>query len=454
MSTSNNTEALRKAVHIGAGFFAIALKWLTTSQAAAFAAAAFLFNLFVLPRIGGKRLARNDRGFDRGILLYPLAVLALILAFPRDPEIAAVVWVILAFGDGIATLVGRNFGVRKLPWNPDKSILGTLAFIEVALPAGYGISLFLGGDPTRLPPFIVIAIAVLVCALVESLPLHVDDNLTIPLAGGVSMLALTRYDGYHVPPLDRTAAMWLVANAILALIGFVSRGVNLSGFFGGIILGAFLILWGGWPLYVVLLSFFVIGTAATRLGYARKHEAGFAQEEGGRRGFGHAFANAGVAVICSMLIAFTALPADLLFLAAVAALATATADTTASEIGQWLGKTTVLPTTFRRVPVGTEGAISLEGTAAGILGAFLTAAIGAAMFAMQFRLATPDILLKQPLIWKTAAAITAVAFAGSYVESIVGSWNRKQVKKIPNGVLNFFNTLVGASLMLGVARWI
>jgi len=49
----------------------------------------------------------------------------------------------------------------------------------------------------------------------------------------------------------------------------------------------------------------------------------------------------------------------------IAALATATADTTASEIGQLVGRRAFLPLTLRRVPVGTEGAISLEGTLAG-----------------------------------------------------------------------------------------
>ena len=49
--------------------------------------------------------------------------------------------------------------------------------------------------------------------------------------------------------------------------------------------------------------------------------------------------------------------------------------------------------------------------------------------------------------WLAIALVTACAFLGSYLESIAGSWNRKRMSPIPNGVLNFFNTAVGAILI-------
>jgi uncharacterized protein (TIGR00297 family) len=48
-----------------------------------------------------------------------------------------------------------------------------------------------------------------------------------------------------------------------------------------------------------------------------------------------------------------------------ASFASKLADTTSSEIGKAYGRTTYLITTLQRVPRGTEGAVSLEGTAAG-----------------------------------------------------------------------------------------
>lgn len=49
-------------------------------------------------------------------------------------------------------------------------------------------------------------------------------------------------------------------------------------------------------------------------------------------------------------------------------------DTVSSEVGKAYGKTTYLITTLKIVPRGTEGAVSLEGTAAGAAAAALFAA--------------------------------------------------------------------------------
>ena len=65
-------------------------------------------------------------------------------------------------------------------------------------------------------------------------------------------------------------------------------------------------------------------------------------------------------------------------LAALAAFATAASDTVASEIGQAYGRTHVLITTFRRVPAGTDGAVSIEGTLTGIAASVAVTAVGIA----------------------------------------------------------------------------
>src|SRR5207237_5757499 len=148
-----------------------------------------------------------------------------------------------------------------------------------------------------------------------------------------------------------------------------AESVDVSRAIGCWILGTIIILFGGWQLYVVLLAFFVIGTATTKLGYRRKAGLGLAQEKDGRRGFSHAFSNVGMAAMLAIVASMSS-DGVRFWLAAAAALATATADTTASEIGQLIGRRTFLPLTLKRVPVGTEGAISIEGTLAGLAAGF------------------------------------------------------------------------------------
>src|SRR5439155_22178338 len=106
-----HAEDARQWVHVGSGLFALLLRVLSPWQALGLAAFALAFNVFALPRIGGRRLYRaldEARGFPLGILLYPLSVLLLTLIFPSRPDITAGAWGILAFGDGAATLVGRR----------------------------------------------------------------------------------------------------------------------------------------------------------------------------------------------------------------------------------------------------------------------------------------------------------------------------------------------------------
>ncbi|MBI4486893.1 MAG: hypothetical protein HY655_12855, partial [Acidobacteria bacterium] len=95
---TGHSDDTRQWVHIGSAAFALLLRFLPWWQAAIVPAAALLFNLLILPRVGGRRLYRpvhEARGVPLGILLYPFAVLMLILVFSSRLEIAAAGWGIL-----------------------------------------------------------------------------------------------------------------------------------------------------------------------------------------------------------------------------------------------------------------------------------------------------------------------------------------------------------------------
>jgi len=185
-------ELLRKLVHIGCVAFAFLLRYMSGAQAAAMAAAAFLFNWQVLPRVGGKGLWRgadHARGYPIGILLYPLAVLGLILWFWNSLWIAAALWGVLAVGDGMASVVGQAVGGPRLPWNDRKGWAGFAAFVVFGTLAAAVLIAWTTRLPLDLRSWhagrtLALAFSVsLACALVESIPTTLDDNLTIPLAG-------------------------------------------------------------------------------------------------------------------------------------------------------------------------------------------------------------------------------------------------------------------------------
>lgn len=427
-------EGLRKVIHIAFGLCAVALRWLPWRVAAGIAVIAVIGNWLILHRIFGRRVARHERGWDEGIVVYPAVVAALIVVFNWHLEIAAVAWVLLAFGDGFATLIGRAMPIERLPWNREgASWGGFLAFLLFGGIAAVLTARLFGG-----PPLAAVLIATVVAAIVETLPLGLDDNITVPVAAAGVLAAIA------IPPMMEwethlpIAYPWLIANTVFAILGYVLRSVDISGTIVGWILGCIVIIGAGPTLYVALLAFFIIGTLCTKLGYSRKSKEGLAQERGGRRGADHAIANVGVAALCAVAC-WRGLGLVPLFMG-VASLATAAADTAGSEIGQLFGRRAFLPLTFRRVERGTEGAMSLEGTLAGVVAGMLVAVAGVAMAVHQL---APGFVGSVAIArTRTVAVITICAFLGSYIESVIGSLR----PNIANGAMNFMNTLIGALL--------
>lgn len=439
-------EVLRKLLHMGVGGIAFSLRYLGPLWSAACALFAVVFNFALLPRLGGRALWRAheaDRGHALGILLYPVAVLLLILVFWRRLEVAAAVWGILAFGDGMASLAGMAFGTRKLPWNPRKSWVGSGAYV---LFGTVGAAVLLQWTaPGRYAAAFAWAVALaaaLFAAALESMPHGLDDNLGVPLVAGLLLWCLLATgEGWPAlaadPALPRRLAIAAAVNALLAGAGYATRGVSRSGAAAGFLVGTLVYACVDWRGYALLLAFYVIGTAATRLGFARKAAEKIAQEEGGRRGARHALAKTAVPAGCALFAALSpsgvmALPFLLGF---AGAFATAAADTASSEIGKLLGRRTFLITTLKPVPRGTEGAVSLEGTLAGVAASIVVAGL-----AVGLRLLPVGAL----------AVLPVAAFLATTLESLIGATLERR-GLLDNEAVNFLNTLCGALLAAGAA---
>jgi len=126
------------------------------------------------------------------VLGYALPILAALSLFRGREEIGLMTLIILAFGDGSATLSGLWFGGQPLPWNPRKSWTGTLSFVGCATPLAT-LVYWSEARPT-VPLATVAAIAActtLVCAIVESLPSRWNDNLRVGATAAIMGAAMT-----------------------------------------------------------------------------------------------------------------------------------------------------------------------------------------------------------------------------------------------------------------------
>jgi uncharacterized protein (TIGR00297 family) len=438
MTSAAASERTRQAVHVAMGAFALLLRYLTWWQAALLAGAALAFNCFVLPEIGGTRLyrtAEHTRGYSAGMLLYPLAVLLLLFVFPARLDIVAAAWGILAAGDGMATIVGTHVGGPRVPWNRDKSIAGSLALFLFGGAAGAFLAWWC--RPAVIPapslwfllavPFVAAAVA----ALAETVPIRLDDNLTVPMtaAGVLWAASLMRHDAITSAAAHafRTFPTGAALNIFVAAAGHRAGTVSTSGAIVGACIGAAIYVTAGWQGWVLLMVTFLAASVTSRLGLRRKTLLGIAEDRGGRRGAGNAIANTGLAALAALL-AVTTHATGAAMIGFVATLTAAGSDTVASEIGKALGRRTYMVHTLSAVPPGTPGAISLEGTAAGLVCAFALAAIGAAL----------GLVPRSTLV-----GIVAGATLGAFAESALSA-TLEHLGILNNDVLNFLNTGIAA----------
>lgn len=221
-SVELDTETKRKLVHVGNGLWTFALPFLPRIIAIFLVLVAFVF-VFLLSRPKSPfgsvfqgtfaMMARHkdvEKQFLFGPSLYVVMVLLLVLFV--DYRIAGAVFVILAFGDGFATIVGRRIGNHKLACG--KSVEGSLAFFLTALPFGTIVFTLIdifntpeaGGSIVPLmlllPPDLLSTLGIGVIGLIFSavaliltftelyLAKFLDDNVLIPVLGSALLFSL------------------------------------------------------------------------------------------------------------------------------------------------------------------------------------------------------------------------------------------------------------------------
>src|SRR5437867_6866998 len=174
-------------------------------------------------------------------------------------------------------------------------------------------------------------------------------------------------------------SLWIAAitTVVFTALARFMRGVSRSGAVAGAVICFALIASAGLGAFIGLISVFALTWIATRFGYRRKQILGIAEHPEGRKA-SQVSANLGVAAACAIFYSFS--HRNSLFLVAmVAAFAEAGADTVSSELGQTANRQPRLITTWEPVPTGTNGAVSIIGTLAGILSAAVIAGISIAV---------------------------------------------------------------------------
>ena len=211
---------------------------------------------------------------------------------------------------------------------------------------------------------------------------------------------------------------------ILFILGFITykrKALDIFGSLVMIIMGVVIIFSAGTNWLILIVIFLILSLLATR--YSKKYKRSLGQFEG-RRTSKNVISNG---VVACFMAAFGGyyLPFVGGFIGAIA---TATADTLASEIG--VLHQPRLITTFQKVDPGTNGAISVLGTFTGIVGA---AIIGIASYFLG--------IVHNPLIAIFVSIVSGTV--GCFADSFLGAiFENKGM--LTNEHVNLIATIVGA----------
>ncbi len=259
------------------------------------------------------------------------------------------------------------------------------------------------------------------------------------------MLRAVQHSQMFFVPLElpsQTAALWLsalVLNTVLIALAQRFPLLTRSGWCHAGILGT--VLWGAmaWRGWLAVVTYLVLGSLVTKLGFAKKQELGLAEGRGGRRGPENVWGSAFTGLVLALLIAARIGSPTLLLIGFSASFAAKLADTFGSEIGKRWGRTTLLITNLRPVPAGTEGAVSVEGTLASALGSLLMTLVMGGLGLLPSGAALLLVLL--------------VGFVATLLESLLGAVGQGRWPWLSNELVNGLQTAWAAGLAM-LAAWL
>jgi uncharacterized protein (TIGR00297 family) len=262
--------------------------------------------------------------------------------------------------------------------------------------------------------------------------LHVSRERDFAMPFGSCMVMWLFSFDYPLPELGRILIIALIPLA-LGIAAYWAKAADADAVLSATIVGMLVILFGGPAWFILILSFYILGGAFTKYGYAYKHKLGIAQSKGGARGYKNVYSNSLVPL--ALAICHGVYGSDLFIFAFVAAVATANGDTLASEIGETSRTKPRMITSFKVVDAGVDGGVTPLGETVSLAGAAIVGILA---------LATGMTGLSG-----LATAIVG-GFLGTNFDSLLGATLQRRGMLSNNGV-NLFATLFGA--LVGALIW-
>ncbi|MEA2077494.1 MAG: DUF92 domain-containing protein [Candidatus Marinimicrobia bacterium] len=410
----------RRLVHILVGLLVCSAPFIFESRQPVLLVAIIftVLNYLAIKKDMIKSIHETER-LSYGTVYFPISFFILVMWFwDKDPAILLTAMLIMALGDPVASWVGES---RKKPLlftvlTDKKSLQGSTAMFLVSfVVAVIGMKLFRGAFDQPITWIIALTFgffAAIFATGAETISHKGTDNLMVPIGAGIILDAL--YSG--TPEFQLHLMLWMGITIIIAYLAYITKALSLSGAMGAWLLGTVVFGLGGMEWTIPIILFFACSTLLTKLGKKHKKKLATVFEKTGKRDIFQVFANGGVAMIATMCWHFLSSTWPdleifwyLIFLGAIAA---ATADTWGTEIGAFSTHRPVSILTWKHVPQGTSGGLSIIGTIGTFAGSLLIAVAG--KFSLQY---FADI----DMSWTTVWVISGIGLIGALVDSLLGA---------------------------------
>lgn len=409
-------EFTRKLVHISVGllmFFAPVL--LHSSLPMVLIALFFIFvNGFALHK--GLLKGMHGERHSYGTVYYPLSFLLLVLfAWPEHKFLIVAPMMVLALADAAAAIVGESLPRvhSYVLISEQKSVEGSTAMFLMTVAVLFPLLFFYPLQGSAAGALWISVLTAAVATVAEALSSKGSDNLSVPLISALFLYFMTTHTITHNVQLS-------IGVFLGAVVAFASYRLNLltrSGAAATFLLASVIFGFGGWQWTIPILTFFILSSILSRSGRSLKTQLELIFEKGSRRDYAQVFANGGIAGALMILFMFNNKP--IVYLYYLGALAAATADTWATEIGVLARQQPRLIVNLHPVEMGTSGGI----TPAGLLGAFLGALV-LSLSGWQF-------LFQELPHWNLLVLIFLVTISGfmaSLVDSYIGATIQAQYR--------------------------
>lgn len=252
--------------------------------------------------------------------------------------------------------------------------------------------------------------------------------ISISLAFWIMSMTASTYYGNLQPISPWRWLFSVVVPVVIVSNGFKKKSLDHSGALGGLVVG-FILTIANFSFFTSLLMFFLSSSKLTKWKGEAKKRLDSEYKEGGQRNWVQVFCNGAVPTELALLYMIENGPGEIpidfskqytaswMCLSLLAALACCAGDTWASEVGTVLSKSPPrLITTWEKVPVGTNGGVTIVGLASSLLGG---ASVGVAYFLTQLVFVN-DLDISAPQ-WPIIAFGGLAGLLGSIVDSYLGA---------------------------------